>query len=131
MALSGCVSVALWGNMGPGTDQLQALTPVSNSTKPLMDRYGLKISASRYFSYNFQLNFKELLIYGLLLHDEVWTVWYVLRALEMLKGRGQRSWSVGLSIADIIHSIVMDKKKIHSVTTLAEVSYLPYRICIQ
>lgn len=71
--------VALWGNMGPGTDQLQALTPVSNSTKPLMDR-----------------------------------------ALEMLKGRGQRSWSVGLSIADIIHSIVMDKKKIHSVTTLAE-----------
>ncbi|XP_016367081.1 ubiquitin-conjugating enzyme E2 variant 3-like [Sinocyclocheilus rhinocerous] len=71
--------VALWGNMGPGTDQLQALTPVSNSTKPLMDR-----------------------------------------ALEMLKGRGQRSWSVGLSIADIIHSIVTDKKKIHSVTTLAE-----------
>uniref|UniRef100_A0A8C1DFG5 UEV and lactate/malate dehyrogenase domains n=1 Tax=Cyprinus carpio carpio TaxID=630221 RepID=A0A8C1DFG5_CYPCA len=71
--------VALWGNMGPGTDQLQALTPVSNSTKPLMDR-----------------------------------------ALEMLKGRGQRSWSVGLSIADITHSIVTDKKKIHSVTTLAE-----------
>uniref|UniRef100_A0A8C1V8S7 UEV domain-containing protein n=1 Tax=Cyprinus carpio TaxID=7962 RepID=A0A8C1V8S7_CYPCA len=71
--------VALWGNMGPGTDQLQALTPVSNSTKPLMDR-----------------------------------------ALEMLKGRGQRSWSVGLSIADITHSIATDKKKIHSVTTLAE-----------
>ncbi|XP_016408489.1 ubiquitin-conjugating enzyme E2 variant 3 [Sinocyclocheilus rhinocerous] len=71
--------VALWGNMGPGTDHLQALTPVSNSTKPLMDR-----------------------------------------ALEMLKGRGQRSWSVGLSIADITHSIVTGKKKIHSVTTLAE-----------
>uniref|UniRef100_A0A8C2INL6 UEV and lactate/malate dehyrogenase domains n=1 Tax=Cyprinus carpio TaxID=7962 RepID=A0A8C2INL6_CYPCA len=41
-------------------------------------------------------------------------------ALEMLKGRGQRSWSVGLSIADITHSIATDKKKIHSVTTLAE-----------
>ncbi len=64
----------------------------------------------------------ELLICGVLLHYEVWTVWSVLRALEMLKGRGQRSWSVGLSIADIIHSIVTDKKKIHSVTTLAEVS---------
>ncbi|XP_067236536.1 ubiquitin-conjugating enzyme E2 variant 3 [Chanodichthys erythropterus] len=71
--------VAVWGNMGPGTDQLQALCPVSNSTKPLMDR-----------------------------------------ALEMLKGRGQRSWSVGLSIAGITHSIVTDQKKIHSVTTLAE-----------
>lgn len=71
--------VAVWGNMEPGTDQLQALTPVSNSTKPLMDR-----------------------------------------ALEMLKGRGQRSWSVGLSIAGIIHSIVTDQRKTHSVTTLAE-----------
>ncbi|XP_051740915.1 ubiquitin-conjugating enzyme E2 variant 3 [Ctenopharyngodon idella] len=71
--------VAVWGNMGPGTDQLQALSPVSNSTKPLMDR-----------------------------------------ALEMLKGRGQRSWSVGLSIAGITHSIVTDQRKIHSVTTLAE-----------
>ncbi|XP_051549020.1 ubiquitin-conjugating enzyme E2 variant 3 [Myxocyprinus asiaticus] len=71
--------VAVWGNLGPGTDQLQALTPVSNSTKPLMDR-----------------------------------------ALEMLKGKGQRSWSVGLSIADITHSIITDQKKIHSVTTLAE-----------
>lgn len=71
--------VAVWGNVEPGTDQLQTLTPVSNSTKPLMDR-----------------------------------------ALEMLKGRGQRSWSVGLSIADITHSIITDQKKIHSVTTLAE-----------
>ncbi|KAI7811761.1 ubiquitin-conjugating enzyme E2 variant 3, partial [Triplophysa rosa] len=71
--------VAVWGNVGPGTDQLQSLTPVPNSTKPLMDR-----------------------------------------ALEMLKGRGQRSWSVGLSIADITHSIITDQKKIHSVTTLAE-----------
>ncbi len=48
-ALSGCVSVALWGNMGPGTDQLQALSPVSNSTKPLMDRYGFKRTAFRCF----------------------------------------------------------------------------------
>ncbi|XP_073724967.1 ubiquitin-conjugating enzyme E2 variant 3-like [Misgurnus anguillicaudatus] len=71
--------VAVWGDVKPGTDQLQGLTPVSNSTKPLMDR-----------------------------------------ALEMLKGRGQRSWSVGLSIADITHSIITDQKKIHSVTTLAE-----------
>ncbi|TRY82909.1 hypothetical protein DNTS_011655 [Danionella cerebrum] len=71
--------VAVWGNFGPGSDQPQGLTPVSNSTKPLMDR-----------------------------------------ALEMLKGRGQRSWSVGLSIADITHSIATNQRKIHSVTTLAE-----------
>uniref|UniRef100_A0A8C1V8F9 UEV domain-containing protein n=1 Tax=Cyprinus carpio TaxID=7962 RepID=A0A8C1V8F9_CYPCA len=45
---------------------------------------------------------------------------YLNKHREMLKGRGQRSWSVGLSIADITHSIATDKKKIHSVTTLAE-----------
>ncbi|XP_064170050.1 ubiquitin-conjugating enzyme E2 variant 3 isoform X1 [Anguilla rostrata] len=42
------------------------------------------------------------------------------RAFEMLKGKGQRSWSVGLSIADITNSILLDKKKIHSVSTLAQ-----------
>lgn len=42
------------------------------------------------------------------------------RAFEMTKNRGQRSWSVGLSIADIANSVLMDKKKIHSVSTLAQ-----------
>ncbi|XP_041651709.1 ubiquitin-conjugating enzyme E2 variant 3 [Cheilinus undulatus] len=42
------------------------------------------------------------------------------RAFEMTKNRGQRSWSVGLSIADITNSVLMDKKKIHSVSTLAQ-----------
>ncbi|XP_059190650.1 ubiquitin-conjugating enzyme E2 variant 3 isoform X2 [Centropristis striata] len=42
------------------------------------------------------------------------------RSLEMMKNRGQRSWSVGLSIADITNSILTDKNKIHSVTTLAQ-----------
>lgn len=42
------------------------------------------------------------------------------RGLEMLKGRGQRSWSVGLSIADITHSILTDQRKTHSITTLAQ-----------
>lgn len=42
------------------------------------------------------------------------------RGLEMLKGKGQRSWSVGLSIADITHSIVTDQRKAHSVSTLAQ-----------
>ncbi|KAJ7998098.1 hypothetical protein DPEC_G00219040 [Dallia pectoralis] len=42
------------------------------------------------------------------------------RAFEMQKGRGQRSWSVGLSIADISHSILMDQNKAHSVSTLAQ-----------
>ncbi|XP_042352351.1 ubiquitin-conjugating enzyme E2 variant 3 isoform X2 [Plectropomus leopardus] len=42
------------------------------------------------------------------------------RALEMMKNRGQRSWSVGLSIADITNSILTDLKKTHSVSTLAQ-----------
>lgn len=42
------------------------------------------------------------------------------RGLEMLKGRGQRSWSVGLSVADITHSVLTDQRKTHSITTLAQ-----------
>ncbi|XP_060892520.1 ubiquitin-conjugating enzyme E2 variant 3 [Labrus mixtus] len=42
------------------------------------------------------------------------------RAFEMIKNRGQRSWSVGLSIADITNSVLLDKKKTHSVSTLAQ-----------
>ncbi|KAM3870671.1 ubiquitin-conjugating enzyme E2 variant 3-like [Diretmus argenteus] len=42
------------------------------------------------------------------------------RGFEMMKSRGQRSWSVGLSIADITYTILTDKKKIHSVSTLAQ-----------
>lgn len=42
------------------------------------------------------------------------------RAFEMTKNRGQRSWSVGLSIADITNSVLLDKKKIHSISTLAQ-----------
>ncbi|XP_076027522.1 ubiquitin-conjugating enzyme E2 variant 3 [Genypterus blacodes] len=41
------------------------------------------------------------------------------RAFEMMKNRGQRSWSVGLSIADITNTILTDRTKIHSVSTLA------------
>ncbi|CAG01136.1 unnamed protein product [Tetraodon nigroviridis] len=42
------------------------------------------------------------------------------RAFEMMKNRGQRSWSVGLSMADITNSILTDKNKVHSVSTLAQ-----------
>ncbi|XP_063052671.1 ubiquitin-conjugating enzyme E2 variant 3 [Engraulis encrasicolus] len=42
------------------------------------------------------------------------------RGFELLKGKGQRSWSVALSIADITHSIITDQRKTHSVTTLAQ-----------
>ncbi|XP_061628594.1 ubiquitin-conjugating enzyme E2 variant 3 isoform X1 [Phyllopteryx taeniolatus] len=42
------------------------------------------------------------------------------RAFDMMKNRGQRSWSVGLSIADITTSILTDRKKVHSITTLAQ-----------
>ncbi|KAM4619570.1 ubiquitin-conjugating enzyme E2 variant 3 [Polymixia lowei] len=42
------------------------------------------------------------------------------RAFEMMKNRGQRSWSVGLSIADITYSILTDQRKTHSVSTLAQ-----------
>lgn len=39
-----------------------------------------------------------------------------------MKNQGQRSWSVGLSVADITNSILTDKMKPHSVTTLAQVA---------
>ncbi|XP_028263644.1 ubiquitin-conjugating enzyme E2 variant 3 [Parambassis ranga] len=42
------------------------------------------------------------------------------RAFEIMKNQGQRSWSVGLSIADITNSILTDKMKTHSVSTLAQ-----------
>ncbi|XP_062857448.1 ubiquitin-conjugating enzyme E2 variant 3 [Trichomycterus rosablanca] len=71
--------VAVWSNVGHGGDKPQVLVPVSNSTRPLIDR-----------------------------------------GLELIKGRGQRSWSVGLSIADITHTILTDQRKIHSITTLAQ-----------
>ncbi|KAK3526601.1 hypothetical protein QTP70_030740 [Hemibagrus guttatus] len=67
----------VWANVSG--DKHQVLVPVSNSTRPLIDR-----------------------------------------AFEMLKGKGQRSWSVGLSIADITHSILTDQQKTHSITTLAQ-----------
>lgn len=42
------------------------------------------------------------------------------RGFEIMKNQGQRSWSVGLSIADITNSILTDKMKTHSVSTLAQ-----------
>uniref|UniRef100_A0A3Q3L896 UEV and lactate/malate dehyrogenase domains n=1 Tax=Mastacembelus armatus TaxID=205130 RepID=A0A3Q3L896_9TELE len=39
---------------------------------------------------------------------------------EMIRNQGQRSWSIGLSIADITNSILTDKMKVHSVSTLAQ-----------
>ncbi|XP_060118689.1 ubiquitin-conjugating enzyme E2 variant 3 [Heteronotia binoei] len=45
------------------------------------------------------------------------------RAMEVLKGKGQRSWSVGLSVADLIDSIVNDKRKVHSLSTLVKGCY--------
>ncbi|XP_076703093.1 ubiquitin-conjugating enzyme E2 variant 3 isoform X2 [Callospermophilus lateralis] len=45
------------------------------------------------------------------------------RAMELLKVKGQRSWSVGLSVADLVDSIVNNKKKVHSVSILAKGYY--------
>lgn len=45
------------------------------------------------------------------------------RAMELLKVKGQRSWSVGLSVADLVDTIINNKRKVHSVSTLAKVYY--------
>uniref|UniRef100_A0A669CP61 UEV and lactate/malate dehyrogenase domains n=1 Tax=Oreochromis niloticus TaxID=8128 RepID=A0A669CP61_ORENI len=45
---------------------------------------------------------------------------YLHISFEIMKNRGQRSWSVGLSIADITNSVLTDKKVVHSVSTLAQ-----------
>ncbi|XP_056455255.1 ubiquitin-conjugating enzyme E2 variant 3-like [Gadus chalcogrammus] len=42
------------------------------------------------------------------------------RALDMTKNRGQRSWSVGLSLADITHTVLTGRHKVHSISTLAQ-----------
>ncbi|XP_068929073.1 ubiquitin-conjugating enzyme E2 variant 3 isoform X1 [Petaurus breviceps papuanus] len=45
------------------------------------------------------------------------------RAMEILKVKGQRSWSVGLSVSDLVDSIINNKKKVHSVSVLAKGYY--------
>ncbi|KAM6158516.1 ubiquitin-conjugating enzyme E2 variant 3 [Rhynchocyon petersi] len=45
------------------------------------------------------------------------------RAMELLRVKGQRSWSVGLSIADLVDSIVNNKRKVHSVSVLSKGYY--------
>ncbi|XP_072278332.1 ubiquitin-conjugating enzyme E2 variant 3 [Pyxicephalus adspersus] len=45
------------------------------------------------------------------------------RSLEVMKGKGQRSWSIGLSIAELTDSIVQNKKKTHSVSTFVKGFY--------
>ncbi|XP_036115018.1 ubiquitin-conjugating enzyme E2 variant 3 isoform X5 [Molossus molossus] len=45
------------------------------------------------------------------------------RAMELLRIKGQRSWSVGLSVADLVDSLVNNKKKVHSVSILAKGYY--------
>ncbi|KAM9302258.1 LOW QUALITY PROTEIN: ubiquitin-conjugating enzyme E2 variant 3 [Gastrophryne carolinensis] len=43
------------------------------------------------------------------------------RAMEVMKGKGQRSWSIGLSVADLTtDTIVRNKKKTHSVSSFAK-----------
>ncbi|XP_005990544.1 ubiquitin-conjugating enzyme E2 variant 3 isoform X2 [Latimeria chalumnae] len=42
------------------------------------------------------------------------------RAFEFVKVKGQRSWSVGLSVSDLTESIVRNKRKRHSVSTLVK-----------
>ena len=41
--------------------------------------------------------------------------------MELLREKGQRSWPVGLSVADLADSLINDKKKVHSVSVLAKV----------
>uniref|UniRef100_A0A8D2JI56 UEV domain-containing protein n=1 Tax=Varanus komodoensis TaxID=61221 RepID=A0A8D2JI56_VARKO len=45
------------------------------------------------------------------------------RAMEILKAKGQRSWSVGLSVADLTDSILNDKRKVHSISTMVKGCY--------
>ncbi|XP_020861104.1 ubiquitin-conjugating enzyme E2 variant 3 isoform X3 [Phascolarctos cinereus] len=45
------------------------------------------------------------------------------RAMEILKVKGQRSWSVGLSVSDLLDSIINNKRKVHSVSVLAKGYY--------
>ena len=48
--------------------------------------------------------------------------------MELLRVKGQRAWSVGLAGADLVDTIVNNKKKVHSVSTLAKVTYFHSRV---
>ncbi|XP_040183934.1 ubiquitin-conjugating enzyme E2 variant 3 [Rana temporaria] len=45
------------------------------------------------------------------------------RTLEVMKGKGQRSWSIGLSVAELTDTIVQNKGKTHSVSSFAKGFY--------
>ncbi|XP_018410641.1 PREDICTED: ubiquitin-conjugating enzyme E2 variant 3 [Nanorana parkeri] len=45
------------------------------------------------------------------------------RALEVMKGKGQRSWSIGLSVAELTDTIAQNKKRTHSVSTFTKGFY--------
>ncbi|KAM4721125.1 ubiquitin-conjugating enzyme E2 variant 3 [Rhinophrynus dorsalis] len=42
------------------------------------------------------------------------------RAMEILKGKGHKSWSVGLSVADLTDTILQNKRKTHSVSAFSK-----------
>lgn len=48
-------------------------------------------------------------------------VWHR-RAYEVIKLKGYTSWAIGMSVADLVESILKNLHKVHPVSTLVQVS---------
>lgn len=44
------------------------------------------------------------------------------RAYEVIKLKGYTSWAIGMSVADLVESILKNLHKVHPVSTLVQVS---------
>lgn len=45
------------------------------------------------------------------------------RAYEVIKLKGYTSWAIGMSVADLVESIMKNLHKVHPVSTLVQVSH--------
>lgn len=43
------------------------------------------------------------------------------RAYEVIKLKGYTSWAIGMSVADLVESIIKNLHKVHPVSTLVQV----------
>jgi len=56
---------------------------------------------------------------------------FLCRAYEVIKLKGYTSWAIGMSVADLVESIIKNMHKVHPVSTLVQVKRLAKSYIIQ
>lgn len=56
---------------------------------------------------------------------------FLCRAYEVIKLKGYTSWAIGMSVADLVESIIKNMHKVHPVSTLVQVKRLVKSYIIQ